>query len=84
MNATSRVKGIPVCERSGSVRAWRLGMGRMVPAGTDKNIQPVASARNTVATHATCSHPVAEAVVFSNDFANRRDRPSLPWATSTR
>ncbi|WP_275408537.1 hypothetical protein [Planosporangium mesophilum] len=44
----------------------------------------MASARNTVATHATCSHPVAEAVVFSNDFANRRDRPSLPWATSTR
>src|SRR3954463_2595624 len=29
------------------------------------------------------SQPVAE-VVFSNDFASRRARPSRPWATSTR
>ena len=33
---------------------------------------------------ATWSQPVAEAVVFSNDFANRRERPRRPWATSTR
>jgi hypothetical protein len=30
------------------------------------------------------SQPVAEVVVFSNDFASRRARPSRPWATSTR
>src|SRR5437763_12088060 len=30
------------------------------------------------------SQPVAEVVVFSNDFARRRARPSRPWATSTR
>src|SRR5215218_4056140 len=33
---------------------------------------------------ATWSQPVAEVVVFSNDFASRRARPSRPWATSTR
>jgi hypothetical protein len=33
---------------------------------------------------ATWSQPVAEAVVFSNDFARRRERPRVPWATSTR
>jgi hypothetical protein len=27
---------------------------------------------------ATWSQPVAEVVVFSNDFANRRDRPKRP------
>jgi hypothetical protein len=27
---------------------------------------------------------VAEVVVFSNDFAIRRERPRRPWATSTR
>ena len=32
---------------------------------------------------ATWSQPVAEVVVFSNDFASRRARPSRPWATST-
>ena len=33
---------------------------------------------------ATWSQPVAEAVVFSNDFVSRRERPRRPWATSTR
>jgi hypothetical protein len=28
--------------------------------------------------------PVADVVVFSNDFASRRERPRRPWATSTR
>lgn len=37
-----------------------------------------------VATHAMCSHPVADAEVFSKDLASRRARPSRPWATSTR
>jgi len=34
--------------------------------------------------HATCSQPVAEPTVFSNDFAILRARPIFPWATSTR
>lgn len=33
---------------------------------------------------ATWSQPVAEVVVFSKDFARRRERPRRPWATSTR
>lgn len=33
---------------------------------------------------ATWSQPPADLVVFSNDFASRRDRPRRPWATSTR
>ena len=37
-----------------------------------------------VAMQATWSHPVSEAVEFSNDFARRRERPRRPCATSTR
>ena len=33
---------------------------------------------------ATCSHPVADATVFSKQRARRRRRTSCPWATSTR
>lgn len=32
---------------------------------------------------ATWSQRVAEVVVFSNDFARRRELPRRPWATST-
>ncbi|MFZ2015474.1 MAG: hypothetical protein WAV00_16780 [Nocardioides sp.] len=34
-----------------------------------------------VAMQATWSQPIAELVVFSNDFATRRERPRRPWAT---
>jgi thioredoxin-dependent peroxiredoxin len=34
-------------------------------------------------THAACSQPAAELVVFSNDFASLRDLPMRPCATST-
>ena len=34
--------------------------------------------------HATCSQPVADSVVFPKLFANRRDLPNVPCATSTR
>jgi hypothetical protein len=40
--------------------------------------------RSVVATQATWSQPVAEVVVFSNEFARRRERPRRPWASSTR
>lgn len=40
--------------------------------------------RRMSAMQATCSHPVADAVVPSNDFASRRLRPMRPCATSTR
>ncbi len=32
--------------------------------------------------HATWSQPVAEVVVFSNDFASRRARPRRPWVSA--
>jgi hypothetical protein len=35
-------------------------------------------------THPSCSHPVADPVAFSKLFANRRDHPDRPSATSTR
>src|SRR5665647_2402077 len=37
-----------------------------------------------VAMQATGSQPVPEVVVFSNEFASRRERLRGPWATSTR
>lgn len=40
--------------------------------------------RSVVAMQATWGQLVAELVVFSNDFASRRERPRRPWATSTR
>lgn len=39
---------------------------------------------STARTAASCSHPVADAVVFSKLFASRRDQPRFPCATSTR
>ncbi|HEY8720932.1 hypothetical protein [Pengzhenrongella sp.] len=38
----------------------------------------------TSAAHASRNQADPDLVVFSNDFAKRRDLPSRPWATSTR
>ena len=37
-----------------------------------------------VAMQATWSQPLADVVVVANAFASRRERPSGPWAPSTR
>jgi len=59
------------CDESGCGRGW-------APAASSRDRW-----RSVVAMQATWSQPVAEVVVFSNDFARRRERPRRPWATST-
>lgn len=53
-------------------------VGQAASAAGRRRTRSWDSWRSVVATQATWSHPVAEVVVFSNDFAKGRERPRRP------